>query len=203
MTSSRETGVDGGGHPRATARQRATDGAAGPVVRVDLTAGTRSLRATTEWRDRSLCNGRDGLRTALPVLPTRADERDTTYGRRGAGPHRAANERCSRTRSDGAVRARAGTESGDAASIGDTESTSSASWETEGDTVTAIEEDDGTLRREVIDGLFSSGRCRGCDELVPVLGDYVQYDPAGVLRCRGCQESETGDEEAGAAVIHP
>lgn len=55
------------------------------------------------------------------------------------------------------------------------------------------------LRTELADSFFTMGTCRGCGEGVPVLGQYVQYDPAGVLRCADCNTDENG-ESAGATL---
>ncbi|MCY4510636.1 MAG: hypothetical protein OXG35_27305 [Acidobacteria bacterium] len=44
--------------------------------------------------------------------------------------------------------------------------------------------------------------CTECEQVVPVLGDYVPFAPAGMLVCGDCMSSD-GDEPAGPAIIHP
>ena len=60
------------------------------------------------------------------------------------------------------------------------------------------------LRMELVEDLFTMGLCAGCGSVVPVVGDYVAYSPAGMLACGPCQSREACEADAPRpAILHP
>jgi hypothetical protein len=61
---------------------------------------------------------------------------------------------------------------------------------------------DGELRLELTEDLFTMALCARCEDVVPVLGDYVPFGPAGLLVCGPCL-GDGDNEPAGPAILHP
>ena len=65
-------------------------------------------------------------------------------------------------------------------------------WDTEDEAQEYLDEHEDELRLELCEDLFTMGTCTECDDVVPVLGDYVPFAPNGVLLCGVCRGGEDG-----------
>ena len=73
-------------------------------------------------------------------------------------------------------------------------------WDSREEALKELEENEEELRKELTNDLFSMGLCTRCNEVIPVLGSYVPYAPAGELYCGPCRSEDEG-EDAGPALV--
>ena len=73
-------------------------------------------------------------------------------------------------------------------------------WTTRAEAEEYLMNHEEEVRMDYLEGLFSRGECTQCSNIVLVLGNYVPYDPAGMLWCSGCL-SDLNEEPTPAGIV--